>query len=166
MKTRFSLVLGALALLLVGPTLAQNLQLKTGQTIKTQGVRRTGDMVMGAVQVGSSRGEVGYQAVTIARIDFPEPPQPKTTGDLLSQGTSAEGRAGAGPGGALEGGSRQLRPHTGTRPSARRTAGWPVRATGVESSLVQVLLVGLKSSVPLGCPELKPWPPTTRMLPS
>lgn len=93
MKTRFSLVLGAFALLLVRPTLAQNLQLKTGQTIKTQGVHRTDDMVMGAVQVGSSRGEVGYQAVTIARIDFPEPPQLKTTGDLLSQGQSAKALA-------------------------------------------------------------------------
>ncbi|MGI8438426.1 MAG: hypothetical protein ACR2NX_16250, partial [Chthoniobacterales bacterium] len=93
MKTRLSLVLGALALLLVRPVLAQNLQLTSGQTIKTQGVRRSGDMVMGAVQVGSSRGEVGYQTATISRIDFPEPPQLKTTGDLLSQGQPAKALA-------------------------------------------------------------------------
>ena len=43
-------------------------------------------MVMGKVQVGASSGEVGYQASTIAKIDFPEPPQLKTTAAFLSQG--------------------------------------------------------------------------------
>lgn len=93
MKTRSSLVFGALLLLLVRQTFAQNLELKTGQTIATKGVRRSGDMVIGAVQVGASRGEVGYQAATIARIDFPEPPQLKPAADLLSQGEPAKALA-------------------------------------------------------------------------
>jgi tetratricopeptide (TPR) repeat protein len=75
-----------LILVLVRPIHAQNILLKTGQTIETKGVRRSGDMVMGKVQVGASSGEVGYQAATIAKIDFPEPPQLKTTAAFLSQG--------------------------------------------------------------------------------
>src|SRR5438874_1390141 len=59
------------------PADAQDIILKTGQTITTKGVRRSGDMVMGKVQVGASSGEVGYQTVTIAKINFPEPPQLK-----------------------------------------------------------------------------------------
>ncbi len=64
---------------------AQNILLKSGQTIETKGVRRSGDMVMGKVQVGASSGEVGYQASTIAKIDFPQPPQLKTTEAFLGQ---------------------------------------------------------------------------------
>lgn len=93
MRTRFSFAVCALLLVLVQPARAQNLQLKTGQTIETKGVRRSGEMVMGAVQVGASRGEVGYQISTIARIDFPEPPQLKTTAALLSQGEPAKALA-------------------------------------------------------------------------
>ena len=40
---------------------------------------------MGKVQVGPSSGEVGYQASTIAKIDFPQPPQLKTTEGYLGQ---------------------------------------------------------------------------------
>ncbi len=78
----------ALLVLLVldRPLGAQNILLKTGQTIETKGVRRSGDMVMGKVQVGASSGEVGYQASTIAKIHFPDPPQLKTTAAFLSQG--------------------------------------------------------------------------------
>ncbi len=83
----------ALLLLIVPAIHAQDLVLKTGQTIQTKGVRRSGDMVMGSVQVGQSRGEVGYQASTIARINFPEPPQLKTTAALLSQGEPAKALA-------------------------------------------------------------------------
>lgn len=92
-------ILGAAALLLVflQAAHAQNIILKTGQTIETKGVRRSGDMVMGSVQVGSSRGEVGYQLSTISRIDFPEPTQLKTTAALLSQGEPAKALAEIGP---------------------------------------------------------------------
>ena len=87
-----------LILLLVRPTLpAQNIILKSGQTIETKGVRRSGDMVMGKVQVGASSGEVGYQASTITKIDFPEPPQLKTTAAFLSQGEPAKALADIGP---------------------------------------------------------------------
>ncbi len=75
-----------LVFVLVRPAHSQNLLLKTGQTIETKGVRRSGDMIMGKVQVGASSGEVGYQASTIAKIIFPEPPQLKTTGAFISQG--------------------------------------------------------------------------------
>lgn len=95
-NSRFSLVL-VLALTLVRPAFAQNILLKTGQTIETKGVRRSSDMVMGSVQVGQSRGEVGYQASTISRINFPEPPQLKTTSALLSQGEPAKALADIGP---------------------------------------------------------------------
>ena len=75
-----------LVLVLVRPLHAQNIVLKTGQTIETKGVRRSGDMVMGKVQLGTSSGEVGYQTSAIAKIAFPEPPQLKTTAAFLSQG--------------------------------------------------------------------------------
>ncbi len=75
-----------LLLVLVTSVHAQNIILKTGETIETRGVRRSGDMVMGKIQVGSSSGEVGYRVATITRIDFPDPPQLKTTAEFLSQG--------------------------------------------------------------------------------
>lgn len=90
---RFTILPLVLVLVLGPSSSAQNIQLKTGQTIETKGVRRSDDMVMGKVQVGSSSGEVGYQAATIARIDFPEPPQLKTTAALLSQGEPARALA-------------------------------------------------------------------------
>jgi TolA-binding protein len=86
-----------LLFLLVRPAQAQNILLKTGQTIETKGVRVSGDVVMGKVQVGSSSGEVGYQISTIARIDFPVPPQLKTTEALLAQGASQKALAEIGP---------------------------------------------------------------------
>ena len=73
--------------IVIGPSVqAQSILLKTGQTIETKGVRRSGDMVMIKVQVGASSGEVGYPASTIAKIAFPEPLQLKTTAVFLSQG--------------------------------------------------------------------------------
>ena len=75
--------------LLVTPVHAQNILLKTGQTIETKGVRRSGDMVMGKIQVGASSGEVGYQVVdhhqdrfsrTAAAKNHRGIPQPGRTG--------------------------------------------------------------------------------------
>ncbi|HXA10234.1 MAG TPA: tetratricopeptide repeat protein [Chthoniobacterales bacterium] len=86
MKTLRFTVPFILLLAVVRPIHAQNILLKTGQTIETKGVRRAGDMVMAKIQVGASSGEVGYQAATIAKIDFPEPPQLKTTAAFLSEG--------------------------------------------------------------------------------
>ncbi len=92
-NSRFTILL----LVLVTPVHAQNIILKTGQTIETKGVRRSGDMVMGKIQVGSSNGEVGYQVVTITRIDFPEPAQLKTTAEFLTQDKPKKALADIGP---------------------------------------------------------------------
>ena len=97
-NSRFTILLVlVLILVLVRPTRPQNILLKTGQTIETKGVRRSGDMVMGRVQVGASSGEVGYQASTIAKINFSEPPQLKTTEALLAQGQPEKALADIGP---------------------------------------------------------------------
>jgi len=94
---RFSIfdfrLLASFVVMLAGSADAQDIILKTGQTIATKGVRRSGDVVMGKVQVGASSGEVGYQTATIAKINFPEPPQLKTTAALLSQGQSEKALA-------------------------------------------------------------------------
>lgn len=95
-NSRFTILL-VLILALVRPAYSQNVLLKTGQTIETKGVRRSGDMVMGRVQVGASSGEVGYLASTIAKIDFPEPPQLKMTEALLAQGQPEKALADIGP---------------------------------------------------------------------
>lgn len=75
-----------LLLLLGASAHAQNIQLKTGQTIETQSVRRDGDIVLGKVQVGTGSGEVGYHLAQIAKIDFPEPAALKAAANSLGQG--------------------------------------------------------------------------------
>ncbi len=90
--------LGVVMLLtFVRPAGAQNILLKTGQRIETKSLRRSGDMVMGRIQVGSSAGEIGYRASAIARIDFPEPPQLKTAAEFLGQGEASKALAEIGP---------------------------------------------------------------------
>jgi tetratricopeptide (TPR) repeat protein len=75
------------ALLWLCPTTgAQDIVLKTGQTVPTGGVRRSGDTVMCKIKVGASSGEVGYQVVGITKILFPEPAQIKSASEFLSQG--------------------------------------------------------------------------------
>ena len=64
---------------------AQDITLKTGQVVQTQGLRRDKDMVMAKVQVGSGSGEVGYSIPQIAHINFPEPRGIKDATDLLAQ---------------------------------------------------------------------------------
>ncbi|MDQ6861050.1 MAG: tetratricopeptide repeat protein [Verrucomicrobiota bacterium] len=78
----------AILLLALVPSLlpAQVIILKSGQRVETQGVRRSGDKVMGKIEVGGSAGEVGHPVASIAKIEFPEPQGLKTAGDLLSQG--------------------------------------------------------------------------------
>lgn len=65
---------------------AQQIILKTGQTVETLGLRREGDMIMGKIQVGTSSGEIGYPISAIAKIAFPEPRGLKGASELLSQG--------------------------------------------------------------------------------
>ena len=82
----------ALVLLLVivlvigGRADAQTIVLKTGQRVETQGLRRSGDKVMGKVEVGGTTGEVGHDVTTIAKIEFPEPRGIKRAAEFLSQG--------------------------------------------------------------------------------
>lgn len=84
-RSVFFLSLAATALL-VRTVNGQNILLKSGQTVETKGVRRHGEMIMGSIAVGQSRGEVGYPISAISRIKFPEPPQLKTTVGLLTKG--------------------------------------------------------------------------------
>jgi len=80
------LILLVLMILIVRPTNAQQITLKTGQRVDTLGVRRDGDLIMGKVQVGSGSGEIGYNSSQIANINFPEPRGLKIAGNLLAQG--------------------------------------------------------------------------------
>src|SRR4051812_41468195 len=80
-----SIVILLLLMILIGPAArAQDIFLKSGQRITTEGVRRDGDVVMGKVQVGTGSGEVGYQLAQIARVDFPEPGALKVAAELLA----------------------------------------------------------------------------------
>lgn len=76
----------ALALLLGGTVHGQTIVLKTGQRVETSGVRRSGDKVLGKIEVAGTAGEVGHPVASIAKIEFPEPQGLKSAADLLSQG--------------------------------------------------------------------------------
>ena len=80
-----SLVL-ALVLALGHAGQAQTIVLKTGQRVETTGVRRSGDKVMGKVEVAGTTGEVGHDVSAIAKIEFPEPQGIKRAAEFLSQG--------------------------------------------------------------------------------
>ena len=70
---------------------AQNIRMRDGQVVATQGLRRDGDTVLARIQTaGGSQGEVGYPVANIVRIDFPEPAQLKLAGDLLNAGKTDE----------------------------------------------------------------------------
>jgi len=85
---RFPLLAVLLLLLVVvigsSSAFAQTITLKTGQKIDTLSLRRDGPTVIGSIEVGSSKGEVGYNVAQIARIDFPEPRGLKAASDLLA----------------------------------------------------------------------------------
>ncbi len=73
---------------------AQNIDLRDGQVVQTLGLRRDGATVFARLQTaGGNAGEAGYPAANIARIDFPEPPQLKTAGDLLNAGKANDAAA-------------------------------------------------------------------------
>ncbi|MGZ5504615.1 MAG: tetratricopeptide repeat protein, partial [Chthoniobacterales bacterium] len=71
----------------------QTIVLKTGQRAETLGVRRSGDKIMGKIEVGGSAGEVGQPISSIAKIEFPEPQGLKVAADLLSQGQAEKALA-------------------------------------------------------------------------
>jgi TolA-binding protein len=67
---------------------AQQIVLKNGQVVETQGIRRSGNMIMGRIEVAGRAGEIGHALDTIARINFPEPRQLKAAAEALSQGNA------------------------------------------------------------------------------
>ena len=81
------LVLGAVLVCVVAtPAPAQTIVLKSGQRVDTRGLRRSGDMVMGKIEVAGSSGEIGHLISSIAKIEFPEPKALQTAAELLAQG--------------------------------------------------------------------------------
>ena len=76
---------------------AQTIVLKTGQRVETQGVRRSGEKIMGKVEVGGTIGEVGHDVSAIAKIEFPEPQGIKRAAESLSQGDAERALADINP---------------------------------------------------------------------
>jgi tetratricopeptide (TPR) repeat protein len=72
---------------------AQNILLKDGRTVEGKNLRRSGESVMSTVMVGASQGEIGYSVGTIAKIDFPEPPQLKAVEQLLFDAKASDALA-------------------------------------------------------------------------
>lgn len=79
------LLLVAGALVFAESLAAQTIVLKTGQRVETQGVRRSGDKVMGKVEIAGTTGEVGHDVSAIAKIEFPEPQGIKRAAEFLAQ---------------------------------------------------------------------------------
>jgi len=72
---------------------AQTILLKSGQRVETRGVRRSGDMIMGKIEVAGSAGEIGHLISAIAKIEFPEPKAIKDASELLTQGQAEKALA-------------------------------------------------------------------------
>lgn len=74
---------------------AINIILKDGRTLTTtQALVRNGSAIMVTVPMANNQeGQLGYDVSTIARIDFPEPPQIQAAIDLLSAGEIDQGIA-------------------------------------------------------------------------
>jgi len=70
-----------------------NIVFKDGRTVAAAALRRSAENVMATVQIGTGMGEIGYPAVSIAQIDFPEPPQIKAAASLLAQGKAGDALA-------------------------------------------------------------------------
>ena len=87
----------AAALTVAVSTHAQTIVLKTGQRVDTTGVRRSGDKVMGKIEVGGTAGEVGHDVSAIAKIEFPEPQGIKRAAEFLSQGDAEKALADINP---------------------------------------------------------------------
>jgi hypothetical protein len=84
-----------LCLLLTGTASAQNIIMKDGKVIAAKNLRRQGDMIMATVDLatgttGQASGEFGYPIAQIDKIDFPEPPEIKSAGELIAAGKAAD----------------------------------------------------------------------------
>ena len=91
------LLLLVAALVIGSPAHAQTIVLKSGQRVETNGVRRSGDKVMGKIEVAGSSGEVGHDVDSIAKIEFPEPQGIKRAAEYLSQGDAEKALADINP---------------------------------------------------------------------
>lgn len=80
------LVIPALILAFTSLASAETIVLKTGQRIETKGLRRSGDKIMGKIEVGETIGEVGHPITSIANIDFLKPQGIDAAAALLAQG--------------------------------------------------------------------------------
>lgn len=80
---------------------ALTINLKDGKTVTASSLRRLGENVMATVPFTRQAGatgpasstatvELGYPVSSIAKIDFPEPPQLKAATDMLAHGKAAE----------------------------------------------------------------------------
>jgi tetratricopeptide (TPR) repeat protein len=90
-------VSAALLLAFSASAQAQRIVLKTGQVVETRGVRRSGDKIMGRIEVGGAAGEVGHDISAIAKVEFPEPAGMKSASDALSQGNAEKALADVNP---------------------------------------------------------------------
>ena len=70
-----------------------NIVFKDGRNVTATTLRRSAENVMATVQIGAGMGEIGYPAVSIAQIDFPEPPQLRAAASLLAQGKAGDALA-------------------------------------------------------------------------
>ena len=86
-----------LALVSAIPSSAQNIIMKDGSIIATQGVRRLEDTIMATVQMPAPApgqpatvGELGYAIAQIQRIDFPKPAALASAVELINSGNPDE----------------------------------------------------------------------------
>jgi tetratricopeptide (TPR) repeat protein len=89
--------LGVLILLACVDLQAQNLVLKDGRIVPAPKMRRTGENLFVAVQIGSSQGEAGIPYASIVRADFPPPAELATAAELIAQGKNEEALAALAP---------------------------------------------------------------------
>ena len=66
------------------------ISLKDGRSVTVPTVRRDGTNVKVPMQIGTTAGEMGYPVASVARIDFPEPPEIDKAQDLLAKGKAED----------------------------------------------------------------------------
>jgi len=83
-------ILGLLLLLLALPALSDEIVLKDERIIPIVNPHISADSLLADIKVGNSVGQVGYRINTIAKVEFPKPPQLQTATDLLALGQAAQ----------------------------------------------------------------------------
>jgi len=72
---------------------AQNMVMKNGQVVAGVNLRRSGASVLTQAAVAGVAGDVAYPVSSIAKIEFPEPPEITEATDLMVQGKTADALA-------------------------------------------------------------------------